>query len=483
MTALGKLFRTTAFKLALAYSLVFAIAAGFVIANVGWNVRQVLDDQIAETVDADIRGLSEQYSQGGIRSVVETIERRLRQPGGDLYLVATFAGDIVAGNMAAIPAGALDSSALIEATYQRKGEARPQHAALVRVFLLPGGFRLLVGHDIEERENLRRIVAKALTSSLIWLVLIGAAGGLFVARRVLIRVDAMSESARRIMSGDLAGRLPIAGTGDELDRLAENLNAMLARMSDLVTGVQSVSDNIAHDLRTPLTRLRNSAERALTIEGGPEKVRPALEKVVEEADGMMRIFDALLTIARAEVGNGPATQILDASAITRDVFELYEAAAEDDGVILSLDVPRSIFVRGNRELIGQALSNLIDNALKYARAEPSSDPSGAAKSGAHVALSIRAIDGRAELSVADDGPGIAPVDRGRVTGRFVRLEAARSKPGSGLGLSMVAAIAHLHDGELRLEDNQPGLRAVMSLPLQVPESQSLLPPPKARIAL
>ena len=227
MTTLGKLFRTTAFKLAFAYSIVFALAGGGVFTAIGWNVRNVVDDQIADTIDSDIRGLAEAYTNGGIRDVVQIIERRLQRPGDDIYLVTTFAGDSIVGNVSALPDIAVTEATLTETTYRRTGETGAGHRALVRVFALPGGFRLLVGHDIEERERIESVFKGALSSALVWLVVIGVAGGLFMARRVLTRVDGMSDSARTIMKGDLTKRLPTNGSGDELDRLADALNAML----------------------------------------------------------------------------------------------------------------------------------------------------------------------------------------------------------------------------------------------------------------
>ena len=329
MSALAKLFRTTAFKLALVYSIVFAVAASLVVMNVGRSVRGVLEDQIGETIDADIRGLSDQYAQGGVQQVVQSIERRIRQPGGDIYLLTTFAGEPIVGNVASLPAATLSSEGLVATTYQRPGEREAKRRAMARVFVLPGNYRLLVGHDVEEVERLRKILRQALSNSLVWLVLIGAIGGLFVARRVLIRVDAMSESAAVIMRGDLSRRLPIEGSGDEIDRLAVYLNAMLARIETLLRGMKEVSDNIAHDLRTPLTRLRNNADAALRQTGDRAALQETLDRVIAEADGLMRIFDALLTIARAESGSGPKMEALDVSRVAEDVAELYEAAAED----------------------------------------------------------------------------------------------------------------------------------------------------------
>ncbi|GAC1332695.1 MAG: ATP-binding protein [Beijerinckiaceae bacterium] len=473
MTALGKLFRTTAFKLSLVYLAIFAVGAGIVLGGVGWNVKALIDEQIAQTVDADIRGLSEQYAEGGIRQLVEVIQRRTRQPSASLYLVTTYAGVPVAGNVAALPEQLVAKSGLVEASYQRAGETTARHRALARVFVLPGGFRLLVGHDIEDRESLRKILGRALVTSLVWLILIGTLGGIFVARRVLKRVDAISESARAIMTGDLSKRLPLAGTGDELDRLAENVNAMLERITALMAGLKEVSDNIAHDLKTPLTRLRNGAEQALRARGSPEDQRAALEKIIEESDGLIRIFNALLMIARAEAGTQPeGMSDFDVSEIARDVGELYEAFAEEHRVALTVSAEAPVLVHGNRELVGQALANLLDNALKYG--VPNAPDGGAPPP---VSLDVRRRDDTVEISVADHGAGIIAADRIRVVDRFVRLENSRTRPGSGLGLSLAAAVAHLHGGELRLEDNAPGLRVIIALPVSHSAPAPLPAPP------
>ena len=225
-----------------------------------------------------------------------------------------------------------EAGTLDETIYRRRGEGEQiHHIALARMFLLPGGFRLLVGHDIEDRRALRRTLRQVLGASLFWLGLVGTLGGLFLAYRMLERVEVMSASARRIMAGDLDQRLKITGAGDELDRLADNLNAMLARIGELMTGLREVSDNIAHDLKTPLTRLRNRAEGAARVNAGANERLDALNAIIEELDALIRIFDGLLMIARAEAGNSSERMYqVDVSAIAADIVELYEPVAEDE---------------------------------------------------------------------------------------------------------------------------------------------------------
>jgi signal transduction histidine kinase len=472
VTAIVKLFRSTAFKISLAYLVIAAIGAGLVLARAGWNVEKLADAQVAQTINSDITGLAEQYSEGGIVQLVHAVERRAEQPGAGLYLVTTHAGEPIVGNIVSLPPGVLAHPGLVETDYARSGDVNTRHRALARVFALSGGFRLLVGHDIEEGLRMRRIFAGALVTSLIWLVIIGTIGSLFVARHVLRRVDSITAKAKTIVAGDLAGRLPLAGTGDELDRLVQNLNSMLDRISVLVVGLHEVSDNIAHDLKTPLTRLRSRAEQALQFAAAPEDYRLALEKVIDESDALIRVFDALLMIARADAGAGPeGMSDFDAADVARDVGELYEPLAEDRSVGLSLDIEPGLTLCGSRELISQALANLVDNALKYGM------PSSPAEKPATVEIAAKRRGACVEISVADRGPGIAAVDRDRAQERFVRLENSRSQPGSGLGLALAAAVARLHKGTLRFDDNSPGLRAVLVLPAAVPAK--LAPPVKS----
>lgn len=466
MTALGKLLRTTAFRLTLVYLAAFALFAAFVLAYFSWSTRRLITEQITETVREEIRELTDQYEQAGIRRLVFAIDARAVRPGSNLYLLTTAAGEGLAGNVSSLTAGVLERTGWTETAYRRleEGEGSAHHA-LVQVVQLPGGFRLLVGRDLEERDRMQRIVFVAGGWSLAILVVLGFSGGLFVMRRVLKRVDAMTETTQTIMRGDLSERLPIAGTGDELDRLAGNLNAMLERIEALMRGLKEVSDNIAHDLKTPLTRLRNRTEEALRTAEDESQYRAALESTIEESAALIRTFDALLMIARAESGQArDGMAEFDAAEVARGVGDLYEPLADEKGIALRVEAPAVTPLCGNRELISQALANLVDNAIKYA-AQP------ATVNGAQPEIVVTAAngeDGRILLTVADSGPGILDADRGRAVERFVRLEQSRSKPGSGLGLSLAQAVAHLHGGDLKLEDNHPGLRSIISLPRSGP---------------
>jgi signal transduction histidine kinase len=465
--ALGKLLRTTAFKLTLVYLVVFALFAVFLLGYFAFNTRRLITEQITQTVDVEVQGLSDQYHEGGIRRLVLIIEARSRRPGSSLYLVTTPTGEGLAGNVGSLPQGVMTTQGWSETVYRRIDESDTSelHRALVRVYHLPGGFRMLVGRDLEERDRIFDVVLDAGKWSAAIVVILGLGGGFFVARRVLRRVDAMTDTTRTIMGGDLSGRLPVAGTGDELDRLAENLNAMLERIEALMHGLKEVSDNIAHDLKTPLTRVRNRAEEALRMRAGEAGYRETLESIIEESDALIRTFNALLMIARAESGQARDNMAeFDAAEVARGVGELYEPLAEEKGLKLDVSAADPAPVIGNRELVSQALANLVDNAIKYATP-------GLHKNGAGGGIVVKAVaeGDRILLTVADSGPGIPEGDRERAVERFVRLEKSRSVPGSGLGLSLASAVARLHGGELRLEDNQPGLRAAIALPRGGPQ--------------
>jgi signal transduction histidine kinase len=295
------------------------------------------------------------------------------------------------------------------------------------------------------------------------MALVSIGGGYWVSRKLLTRIDAVSATSRTIMEGDLTGRLPVHGSGDELDRLSESLNLMLARIEQLMAGLREVSDNIAHDLKTPLNRLRNRVEEALREPHGEPVYREALERTIEEADGLIKTFNALLSIARLEAGaGGENREQLDVSELVRDVAELYEPVAEERGILLKAETAPPLVIRADRQLLGQAIANLIDNAIKYGAPDAAQENGGAAP---EVEVSVGANEGVAEIVVTDRGPGVPEAERERVLNRFVRLEASRCEPGSGLGLSLVAAVARLHGGTLKLEDNAPGLRVVLALPI------------------
>jgi len=464
---LGRLWRTSGFRLALGYTLLFLFTAVVVGGFVYVRSAALLVQQTDETIGAEIRGLEEQYAEGGVRELAATVNGRTRRAGDSLYFLGLPQGPPLAGNLDRLPEATPDGAGWLDFTIQRFNPTRPAdaplavHAARGRLFSLREGLVLLVGRDIQARRDLVTIIEQALIVDLAATVLLGLGGGLVAGRRMLRRVDAASGAAREIMTGDLSRRLPRNGTGDELDRLSETLNRMLDRMERLMVAMREVTDNVAHDLRTPLTRLRARAEQALVQRADPADTHAALEEIVAEADRLLAVFSSLLSIARLESGNMRERLVeTNLTALVEDVAELYGPIAEQQGVTFETDLAADLYGPADRQLLAQAVINLVENALKYGR--PSDGP-------ARLTLSLRADGAKARIGVADNGPGI-PVERhDAVLRRFVRLDDSRSDAGAGLGLSLVNAVAGAHDGSLELRDTSPGracpgLAAVLTVP-------------------
>src|SRR4051812_33630620 len=429
VTAFGKLIRTTAFRLTLVYLFLFALFAASLLGYFAWNTRRLINEQIMTSVNAEVGEIGNIYARRGLNGLARTIANRALRPGANLYLVTAPNGQAVGGNIESLAPGVMATTGWSETSYRRLDDQdTADHRALVNVSELSNGFRLLIGRDLEERRRLFGIVVKAAQWSLLIVVVLGLGGGIFVARRVLRRIDAMTGTTQGIMAGDLSGRLPVGRSGDELDRLAENLNAMLERIEALMIGLKEVSDNIAHDLKTPLTRLRNRAEEALARSGSEGEYRAALERTIEESDGLIRPFNALLMMARAESGQARGNRDdFDAADVANGIHELYEPLAEDDGMTLQVKtVPARL--HGNRELVSQALANLVENAIKYGKPSPALQPLGAdAVAGTReIVIEARREGDQVLLSVTDHGPGIPESDRRHAIERFVRLETSRT---------------------------------------------------------
>ncbi len=458
-----------AFRIAVAALAVFVAAATAIVFVVFRHSEAALQTELLASLTSDRAVIERAFASAGEDAVRQAIAERLGGDTNRLYLLLSPLGAKVAGNIDAVPAEISDKPSGGVFTYRKSGLEQPgERQAVALVVPLSDGSRVLVGRDIEaEQAMVSRLRLLALVGIGV-LALAGLLGGYVLSRIVLGRLENVNRAARSIMAGDLARRIPVSGNGDEIDAVAQNLNLMLDRIELLMNGLREVSDNIAHDLKTPLNRLRNRAEAALRDTGNAEACRAGLEHTIEDADELIKTFNALLLIARLEAGvlEGNVEQV-DLERLVGDVAELYEPVAEEAGLKLSFSGAGSVLIEVNRHLVGQAVANLIDNAIKYGRVSPVATlPGGPGRSATHVAVSVRRVASGAEISVADDGAGIGPEDRARVLRRFVRLEQSRSRPGTGLGLSLVAAVARLHGGSVRLEDNAPGLRVVLSLPEQ-----------------
>lgn len=467
------LLNTSAFRLAAVYFALFATSVLALLAFIYFSTADFIEAQTEETIDAEIRGLAEQYREHGLAGLIALIEERVaaarRTPSridDTLYLITDPLLHPLAGNLEKWPsAGERGDGWIGFPVEETRNGVHETDDARASVIVLPGDFHLLVGRDLHEA----RIFRERITHTLGWAALItlalGIAGGLLMTRNMLRKVDAVNRTSAGIIHGDLSQRVPLSGSGDEFDQLAQNLNAMLDQIERLMVAMRQVTDNIAHDLRTPLSRLRARLEVTLIEKPDAARYAEALRDTIAEADNLLGTFNALLSIAEAEAGSRrESMEVVDLAEIARNVAELYEPVADEKGLALKLQIADSIKVCGDRHLLSQAIANLVDNALKYTQE-------------GYVALSAFARGEVARIEVADSGPGVPPERRKSVFDRFVRLEGSRSTPGNGLGLSLVRAVAQLHDGAVWLEDNEagreiPGLKAVLEIPLAADAARS-----------
>ena len=452
------LLRTQAFRIVLLYVLLFAVSVSALLFFTYWNTRRTLDGQTDQIIEADILGLNEQYQHFGLPGLVETVRSRSLHQGQAIYLLADGLHHVVAGNLEFWPQISDSASgSMIEFDYDRPIDGKLEtRRARGRVFPLPlpADFELLVAQDVHDRYLTERMFTTTLPWTVLLMLFVGMVGGALLSRNMLRRLDTINRTSGEIIKGDLTRRVPLDGSGDEFDTLAENLNRMLDRIERLMKGLREVTDSVAHDLRTPLNRLRNRLEESVARLNASGMQAGEVERAIAETDQLIATFNALLLIAETDAGTTRAAMSpLELGGVAADVIELYEPLAEEKKVSLALVAGNPVAIEGNRSLIAQALANLVDNAIKYTPA------------GGKVRIRAVVAPESVDLSVADSGPGIPPADRPRVTERFVRLEASRNSPGTGLGLSLVAAVAHFHNAELVLEDNVPtGLKAVLRFP-------------------
>lgn len=428
---------------------------------------RAIEHQVWETIDAEITGLLEQYNQSGLTGLTRALDQRstFASERNSVYMLIDGSGQKIAGDLNQWPAQASDSRVgfgFVLPPRSQIGPVRPPNLrtgspALARSFLLPGNSRLLVGRDVQEQVDNQRVLRNVILLGAFVMSILGVVAGYIVSRWMLSRLERVNQTTRRIMAGELSRRIDVEGGGDEFDELAENVNNMLERIERLLAGMRQVTDNIAHDLRTPLHRLRARIEVALLQELDEQESRQLLEDTVRDADDLIETFNALLRIARLEAGAQQSDwEPLDLDEVARDVVELYEPLAEDKSITLQLEGATTTKINGSHQLIAQAISNLTDNAIKYTQ------------EGGHITISTNKTHLPA-ITVADNGPGIPAEQRQNALERFVRLAPERSEPGNGLGLSLVQAVARLHRAELDLKDNQPGLAVTMTFPNAHPD--------------
>jgi signal transduction histidine kinase len=466
---------STSFRLMVFAALAFIAVGGAVIVFLYCSILLSIDSQIDGTVSRESADLSEAYERGGydvLRQIV-AYRAQLHQDAQRVYLLQGPDG-VVTGNLERWPAEAPEPgpSKDIEVPH-------PAKSARVRTFSFPG-VRLLVGRALSERANFRKIAGESLLFVLTANLLLGAAAGTLLARYAGRRLGRISAAAQDVLDGNLSGRVAVGTGGDEYDHLAQTINAMLDRIQRLMATVRGVTENIAHDLRTPLNRLHSRLETALISLRTPEEYRDVLKRAIAESETIVGTFNAMLKIARIKAGSFPLSQTpVDLVKVAGELIDLYQVFAEESGVSLEGQLPsaakaaRSIAVLGDLHLISQAAANLLDNAIKYSPA------------GSKVVITVARDANGASLIVADNGPGIPAAKRPAILDRFVRLEAASGKEGFGLGLSFVLAVAEWHGARLELTDNKPGLSAGLFFPAAMvqadapakPEHVPFKPPP------
>ncbi|KQT49488.1 hypothetical protein ASG47_03945 [Devosia sp. Leaf420] len=475
MSRFAQVWRTSTVRLTATFIAIFVLFAILLMGFIGWQSSVTIQRQQADDIDREVRLFQRIEATQGIRALAFALNRLSSQPGPGVYYLGDASGQYLLGNMTEVPPDVLIDPGVYSFDYDRPDPLGPEAGppggpaggppdppkragvALVRSVELNNGMRLVVGRDVVERRGYSAIILQSFLVGVVGIIVFSIFAGGLTARRVLKRIDTIRDTSTKIMSGNLSERVPITKRNDEFDGLARNLNAMLDRIEQLLQGLKEVTDNVAHDLKTPLTRLRNQAEGALRDTASPETKEKALETVIAESDKLIQTFNALLMIARVEAGapSGALSEI-DVSTIVADVTELYTPVAEDEGITIEATIAEGVTLRANRELIGQAMVNLLENAMKYAKPEDGRD--------GKITVDLRREGTQVVLAVADNGPGIPEADRLRVLERFVRLEKSRSEPGSGLGLALVNAVARLHGGTFRIDDNGPGVRAVLDLP-------------------
>lgn len=440
-------FRTTVARLALIYLGVFTLTTTLLFGSVYVLTLRALDAGTESLMDSQLQGLSEQYATLGLRGLVAVIRERSEslERSRAVYLLADESLRPLVGNLNAWPQLNTQRGKWFEfnvtVNSPTGSEQHPIRAAMV---ILPDGYRLLIGTDVLERTRLARVMQRVGALAVVLLILMGAVIAVWMNRRLLNQVHAISAAGEDIARGDFARRLPVRGSGDELDELATRLNALLERIEQLTLALRFVIDGTAHDLRGPLNRLRLRLEQAL--EQTAEADRAPIDAAIQDADVLLRTLESLLRIAQVQSGAAHAEMaVLNLGKLVKEIAELYGPLAEQRGITLQAERLDEGTVQGSRQLLAHAVANLLDNAVKYTPA------------GGCISVTVEATTDVVTLNVRDNGPGIPPADRERVLQRFVRLDSAQAEPGSGLGLSLVAAVCRFHHAELSLEDAAPGL--------------------------
>ncbi len=442
--------RSSIARLALLYTLVLAASMVAVLGAAYVLTSRIIERETEQLIGAEAQSLAEDFRDKDLDAFVTLVSERADDPWvrGGVYELRGPSGDFLAGNVVALADAQHNAAGWteFEVTTSRKDENLGRRIR-ARIIELSGGFRLLVGRDVQDRQTFRRVMLQSLGWAIGATLVFGMLGGVWLGRRISRAAAAIAANAARIASGARGERLPLTGSGDEIDGLVGRFNELLERVDTLTDTLRAVIDSTAHDLRGHLNRIRGAAQDAARLATSAEQAA-AQSVVIAEIDRLGATLQGLLRIAMAESGTAPLEPV-DLSGVVNDLFELYEPTAPGR---LTASIAPGLTVQGHRQLLAQAVANLIDNALKYGEGGP-------------VSLILDRDEQQARLEVRDTGPGIPVESRELAVQRFRRLPGSTGLPGSGLGLSLVAAVARLHHAELRFADNEPGLAAILTVPL------------------
>ena len=446
--AIGAGWRTTTAQIGLIVFAALLVTSALLLTFIGRLTQEQLYSEARTMVARERDMLASDIDRNGIKAATRTINAEIKLPG-TIILLTTAEGQIVAGNLVYWPEGLATGKSLANVSVKTAGQIEPFGAATVR---LKSGYRLLVGRSLASEERLTQSLRTSLITAIGLATVLALITSFILARIISARVQNIADVAAAVAAGDLGRRVnePASGGGDAFDAMARALNAMLARIEALIGEIRMVTDGLAHDLRSPLTRLKARIDRLARDEGD---IGDDIAAIGSEADALLAMLEASLELSRIEAGIGRDAFVrLDVAALVRDLAEMYEPLAEDNGVALRINATGPLAVSGHRNLLSRALANLIDNALRYGNV------------GGIIEVAATATGDGTAISVSDRGPGIAAANHGEALRRFGRVDAARRAGGVGLGLSLAAAIARLHGGTLTLVDNKPGLKVVIDLP-------------------
>jgi signal transduction histidine kinase len=447
---LAKTLRSSTFRRALIWIGIFGAIVVALFAYVYWSTSSYVLRRSDHTIAAEYAVLHNAYERAGRSGLIAAIEQCIadgRFEGG-LYLLADPSFTPVSGNLEAWPSALQGAQGWESFTVRASApDAAGRRLLRARFEMLPDGYHLLVGKDVGDLDEFARNINTALALVISLIFVLAGAASISVTRHTVRRIEAINATSRAIMQSGLGKRIALCGTQDEWDQLAENLNLMLDRIEALMGEVKQVTDNVAHDLRTPLSRMRGRLETACNRPRDPVYDQSLIEDAMMELDGVLRTFSSLTRISQIEASDRRAAfRSVNMTKLASEVVELFDAAAEEGGRHLSLVADQPVFITGERDLLFDAIANLVDNAIKHGR------------DAGRVTVEVVHSDGAAIISVADDGPGIPADERPNVFKRFYRLERSRRTPGSGLGLSVVAAVARFHGASIEMLDNRPGLK-------------------------